>query len=63
MGLKSALMGKSGNDYLTEYTKKRLEEEEKKKKRKPDLSLTRGVANNKAGSEAMTALSDEYEDN
>lgn len=61
MGLKDAMGLKTGSDYLTEYTKKRMAEEAQKKPRKPDLSKTKGVVGQKAGREAMTALNDEYE--
>ena len=60
MGLKDAIMGKSGADYLTDYTKKRMAEEEAKKPKKIDMGKTRG-GSSKAGKEADMALNDEYE--
>jgi hypothetical protein len=67
MSLKSALTGgddDSGNDYLTDYTKKRLKEEAAKKAKKAAMGLgkTRGGSTS-AGKEADLALQDEYESN
>jgi hypothetical protein len=60
MGLMDALSGKSGSDYLTDYTKKRMAEEEAKKPKKIDMGKTRG-GSSKAGRDAQVALNDEYE--
>ena len=62
MSMKSALFGDEGDDYLTEYTKKRMKEEAAKKAKKDamGLSKTRG-GSSKAGKDAEVALNDEYE--
>ena len=60
MSMKSALFGDEGDDYLTEYTKKRMKEEEARKNKKIAMGKTRG-GGTKAGKDAEIALNDEYE--
>jgi len=65
MSLRSAIVGKitgegESDDFLTDYTKKRLAEEEAKKKRADSLSKGHGGKQD-SGKEAILALNDEYE--
>lgn len=60
MGLKSALFGDDGDDYLTEYTKKRMKQEAAKKAKKQELGKAQG-GRQQSGQENIMALNDEYD--